>query len=105
MRKLLFNNKGFSLTEVLFVAIITIIVVTGIVSTWSFTYARWTHESKKTLLRVDLMKTLEQIQHDILARFAIVETSRTDFEMPVKIFVAFNGQFFNSFLVRKSLLK
>lgn len=59
------NTKGFTLTEVMFVLVISVIVIGVIVSAWIFTYKTWTVESRRTMVRVDMLKALETIQSDI----------------------------------------
>jgi Tfp pilus assembly protein PilE len=65
MKNIIKGTKGFTLTEVMFVAVITVMVIGVIVSAWLFTYKTWTAEGKKTILRVDLMNALETIKTDI----------------------------------------
>jgi type II secretory pathway pseudopilin PulG len=59
------NKKGFTLTELLFVGVISVMVVAAIISTWVFTYKTWTVENDQTYLRVNLMKALETIKNDV----------------------------------------
>ncbi|HPS20745.1 MAG TPA: prepilin-type N-terminal cleavage/methylation domain-containing protein [Candidatus Omnitrophota bacterium] len=59
------NKKGFTLTEVMFAAVISAVVIGVVVSTWLYTYKTWSVQSEKTHLRVGLMETLETIKNDI----------------------------------------
>ncbi|MBU0571955.1 MAG: type II secretion system GspH family protein, partial [Candidatus Omnitrophica bacterium] len=59
------NKRGFTLTEVILVVLITMMVMVAIITAWLFTYKTWTGESEKTHLRVDLMGALETIKADI----------------------------------------
>ncbi|MBD3296268.1 MAG: hypothetical protein GF392_02755, partial [Candidatus Omnitrophica bacterium] len=65
MIRLLRNNRGFTLVEVIFVAVITVMVIGAILSSWIFTYKTWTVENQRTQLRVDLLKALETIKRDL----------------------------------------
>lgn len=66
MNKLLLNNRGFTLTEILIAAVISLFVVAAILSVWLFTYGSWIGESEHTYLRLDIMKALETIKKDML---------------------------------------
>ncbi len=59
------NKKGFTFTEILFVAIISVMVIGAILSVWLLTYSTWTGETERTHLRVDTMKALEMMKNDI----------------------------------------
>ena len=65
MRRILRDRKGYTLIEILFVAVISVVAIGAIVSAWVFMYAMWTSESEHTLLRVDIMKALETIKTDL----------------------------------------
>lgn len=58
------SSKGFTMTEVMFVAVISIVVIGVIISAWVFTYRTWTLEGRRMMLRIDLLKALETIQSD-----------------------------------------
>ena len=63
--KRLKNKKGFTITEVILVTLITMMVILAIITAWIFTYKTWTGESEKTYLRMDLMGALETIKSDV----------------------------------------
>jgi hypothetical protein len=63
--KRLKNKKGFTMTEVILVTLITMMVMLAIITAWIFTYKTWTGESEKTYLRMDLMGALETIKADV----------------------------------------
>ena len=65
MFKCLSNKKGLTLTEVIFVATISVVVLLSIISIWTFTYKQWIRENRKTLMRVDLMKAMEISKNDL----------------------------------------
>ncbi len=65
MNRMLKNQKGFTFTEVMVVAVIFLFVISTILSAWLFTYRSWSVEGKRTNLRIDLMKALETVQSDI----------------------------------------
>jgi len=65
MWKLLKQKKGFTLAEVVFVAVISIMVVGAILSIWVFTYQTWAGERERTYLRIDMVKALETIKNDL----------------------------------------
>ena len=65
MRKLLKQKKGFTLSEVVFAALISIMVIAAILSIWVFTYRTWAGERARTGLRIDMVKALETIKHDL----------------------------------------
>lgn len=59
------NKKGFTLVEVLFVSIISVVVVGAILSVWLLTQKVWTGERKRTDFRVGLMQALETVKNDL----------------------------------------
>ena len=59
------NIYGFSITEVLFVLIISTAVVGTIVSIWMFSNTVWMQKSEQTMLRIDLMQAIEVMKKDI----------------------------------------
>lgn len=59
------DKSGFTLTEIMFVMVISVIVIGVIVSAWVFTYRTWTTEGRRTVLRVDILNALETIKSDI----------------------------------------
>jgi type II secretory pathway pseudopilin PulG len=65
MTGILRDKRGFTLVEVIFVAVITVMVIGAILSSWIFTYKAWTTENRRTQLRVDLLKALETIKKDL----------------------------------------
>ncbi|MFH1665933.1 MAG: prepilin-type N-terminal cleavage/methylation domain-containing protein [Candidatus Omnitrophota bacterium] len=65
MEPRLLSKKGFTLIEVLFVAIITVMVVSTILSAWIFTQKTWSGERYQTFLRVDMLKSMETIKSDL----------------------------------------
>ena len=65
MIRLFKDKKGFTLTEVLFVAVIMVLVVTSVLSAWIFTYGRWATEREMSALRVDIIKAQETIKKDL----------------------------------------
>ncbi|MFH1394948.1 MAG: hypothetical protein ABIH09_02190 [Candidatus Omnitrophota bacterium] len=65
MRKILKEKKGFTVTEVIFVAAISLMVIAAILSVWVFTYKTWAGENERTNLRIDVIKALETIKNDL----------------------------------------
>ncbi|MGB2879331.1 MAG: type II secretion system protein [Candidatus Omnitrophota bacterium] len=65
MFKILKKNKGFTLIELMFVALLSLLVIGAIVSSWVLASGTWSGERERTHLRVDLMKALETIKHDL----------------------------------------
>jgi len=65
MWKLLKQKKGFTLSEVVFVVVISIMVIAAILSVWVFTYQTWAGERERTYLRIDMVKALETIKNDL----------------------------------------
>ncbi|MBL7072273.1 MAG: type II secretion system protein [Candidatus Omnitrophica bacterium] len=65
MLKLLKQKKGFTLSEVVFAALISIMVIAAVLSIWVFTYRTWAGERVRTGLRTDLVKALETIKNDL----------------------------------------
>ncbi len=65
MRRYISDGRGFTLTEVMFVAVISVIVIGTILSAWIFTHKAWTIEGERTRLRVDMTKGMETVQDDI----------------------------------------
>jgi len=59
------GNRGFTLTEVLFAGIVTVLVITTIMSIWIFSHETWMAEGKRTGFRIDVMKAIETIKNDI----------------------------------------
>ncbi|MFH1847420.1 MAG: hypothetical protein ABH869_07700 [Candidatus Omnitrophota bacterium] len=64
-KKIFANIKGFSLMEVMFVAVVSLMVIGAIVSVWTYTYKTWTGENVHTQLRVQIMEALETIKRDM----------------------------------------
>ncbi|MEA3489213.1 MAG: hypothetical protein U9R44_02575, partial [Candidatus Omnitrophota bacterium] len=65
MKRLLTCKKGFTLTEVMFAAVVTVMIIGTIMSVWLFTYRTWIEKSHQTELRMDMMKALETIKNDL----------------------------------------
>ena len=65
MFKFLSNRKGFTITEVMFVAVITTMAIASILAAWVFTYSRWSNENVRTSLRIDMLKAIEVMKNDI----------------------------------------
>ena len=59
------RSKGYTAVEVLFVAVITVMVMGAIISTWTYTSKTWTSERQKSAIRINLMKALETIKSDL----------------------------------------
>jgi len=59
------NEQGFTLVEVLFVAVISAMVIATILGTWIFAYNTWTVETERTNVRIDLIQALETIRNDL----------------------------------------
>ena len=59
------NKKGFTIAEVMFVAVISVIVLVSIISIWTFTYKQWIKENRKTQVRVGLIKAMETVKDDL----------------------------------------
>ncbi|MCK4851948.1 MAG: prepilin-type N-terminal cleavage/methylation domain-containing protein, partial [Candidatus Omnitrophica bacterium] len=64
MKRFLKDKKGFTFIEVMFVALISLMVIGAILAGWIFTYRTWTSETERTNLRVDIMKALETLKKD-----------------------------------------
>jgi type II secretory pathway pseudopilin PulG len=62
---LLKKHGGFTLVEVMFVAVTVGIVVAAIVSTWIFMQKTWTAEIARTNTRMDMMKAIETLRDDL----------------------------------------
>ena len=65
MKKILFDKKGFTITEVLFVAVISVFVMATVLSAWIFTHKTWSGEKHHTMMRVDMLKAIEYIKADM----------------------------------------
>ena len=65
MKKISLNKKGFTITEVLFVAVVSGFVIATILSTWIFTHKVWSGEKHHTMMRVDMLKAIENIKADM----------------------------------------
>ncbi|MBD3379489.1 MAG: hypothetical protein GF408_03395 [Candidatus Omnitrophica bacterium] len=59
------DSGGFTLTEVLFFAVISVMVIGTILSAWLYAYEVWSEEGRRNRLRVDLLKAVEQLQSDL----------------------------------------
>ena len=58
-------EKGFTLTEVMFAAVITALIIGIIMSAWLFAYRTWIENSGRTELRMDIMTALETMKDDL----------------------------------------
>ena len=65
MKKILLDKKGFTITEVLFVAVVSLFVMATILSAWIFTNRTWSGEKYHTMMRVDMLKAIEYIKSDM----------------------------------------
>ncbi|MFH1309844.1 MAG: hypothetical protein ABIH85_04090, partial [Candidatus Omnitrophota bacterium] len=65
MLKLFRGKKGFTLAEVMFVAIIGFVIIASILSVWVFACRTWTGETERTSLRMGMVKALETIKSDL----------------------------------------
>ncbi|MDP8298954.1 MAG: hypothetical protein P9L88_03540 [Candidatus Tantalella remota] len=65
MRNILRDKKGFTLTEIMFVAVISVLVIGTVMSAWIFTNKIWSKEGYRTSLRIDLLKAMETMKDDI----------------------------------------
>lgn len=65
MRILKFNDKGFTITEVIFVAVMTSMIVAAILSGWIFTHKTFSGERYHTEMRIDLLETIETMKSDM----------------------------------------
>jgi len=65
MRELLKQKNGFTLSEVVFAVLISVMVIAAVLSIWVFTYRTWAGERARTGLRIDLVKALETIKNDL----------------------------------------
>ncbi|MFH1305881.1 MAG: prepilin-type N-terminal cleavage/methylation domain-containing protein [Candidatus Omnitrophota bacterium] len=59
------DQRGFTLTEIMFVVMVSVVIIGSVTSAWVFIYKTWVEKSDETQLRVDLMKALEIIKRDI----------------------------------------
>ncbi|MFH1309656.1 MAG: prepilin-type N-terminal cleavage/methylation domain-containing protein, partial [Candidatus Omnitrophota bacterium] len=65
MWKLFRGKKGFTLVEVMFVAVIGFVIIASILSVWVFACRTWTGETERTNLRIGMVKALETIKNDL----------------------------------------
>lgn len=65
MRIFKLNDRGFTITEVIFVAVMTSMIVAAILSGWIFTHKTFSGERYHTEMRVDLLETIETMKNDI----------------------------------------
>jgi len=65
MWKFLKQKKGFTLMEVMFAAVVSVMVIAAMLSIWVFTYKAWTGERARTGLRIDMVKALETMKTDL----------------------------------------
>ncbi len=65
MRNIFQNRNGFTLTEVIFVAVITSLLVASVGSAWVFTHRTWSGERQKTAMRIELLTAVETLKNDL----------------------------------------
>lgn len=65
MWKVFRQKKGFTLSEVVFAVMISMMVIAAVLSIWVFTYRTWAGERARTGLRIDMVKALETIKNDL----------------------------------------
>ena len=65
MKGILCDKRGFTFTEILFAATISVFVLGSILSVWTFTHKILTGETERTGMRVELLKFKETIRRDI----------------------------------------
>lgn len=58
------NKKGFTITEVFFVAFISLLIMTTVASAWIFAHKTFTGERHHTDLRIDMLKAVETMKND-----------------------------------------
>jgi hypothetical protein len=64
-QKLLKESGGFTVVEVMFVAITVVMIISAILGIWILAQRTWTAETVRTGLRVDTVKALETMRKDI----------------------------------------
>ncbi|KJJ85825.1 membrane or secreted protein [Candidatus Omnitrophus magneticus] len=64
-QKYILSNKAFSLTEILFASVLSVMAVGIILSVWIFAHKTWTGETYHTSMRIDMLKALETLENDI----------------------------------------
>jgi type II secretory pathway pseudopilin PulG len=59
------GQAGFTFTEVLFVAVISVVIIATVITAWGTTQKVWTVERRRTRSRIELMEALETIKKDV----------------------------------------
>ncbi|MBF0253464.1 MAG: hypothetical protein HQL29_06595, partial [Candidatus Omnitrophica bacterium] len=57
--------KGIGLVEAMFASILTVFILAAIISTWLFAYKNWDKESGRTIMRVEVNKSIEIMKSDM----------------------------------------
>ncbi|MDD4956694.1 MAG: hypothetical protein PHH49_05450 [Candidatus Omnitrophica bacterium] len=65
MARLVGDKKGITLAEIMFAAVISIMVVSTVVSVWIYTQRTWRGEIRHTSIRTDMIKAIERLRSDI----------------------------------------
>ncbi|MFH1877369.1 MAG: LamG-like jellyroll fold domain-containing protein [Candidatus Omnitrophota bacterium] len=65
MKNLIRGKRGFTITEILIVALLSTAVIGTVMSAWTFIHRDWKMETEKLFLRMDLLGASETIQKDI----------------------------------------
>ena len=65
LKNIFHNKKGFSFVELMVSAVVGVIVLSIVLSSWIFTYKSWKVEGGRTALRINLLEGLETIKEDI----------------------------------------
>ncbi|HPN72618.1 MAG TPA: hypothetical protein PKZ41_01325 [Candidatus Omnitrophota bacterium] len=65
MKKFFSGQKGFTLTEVMFVGVVTAFLVASVTSAWIFTHRTWSGERERTRMRIELLSSVEKIKSDL----------------------------------------
>lgn len=64
LKKYLFGKAGISLVEVMFVAVIYLVIMITIFNAWMLTHKGWSGEKERTAIRIDILKSVEKLKAD-----------------------------------------
>lgn len=59
------NNRGMTIVEVIFAAVIGVVILGVVLGTWFFSYRSWTIERMRSKLRINLEIALEKIKEEV----------------------------------------
>ncbi len=59
------GQKGFTLVEVMFASITSVLMITILMAVWLYTYTSWTGETERVSQRAGMMKAIETIKGDM----------------------------------------